>query len=102
MSAIHAAIHPLTEQARVLGPALLAGVTSPHDECLAMVWGPRFDREHGLELISRQSSAVVYPLPTILKMLKVLADQFDGLAAPEQHRLRRLILRHRAWRAVAM
>lgn len=102
MSRTHATLQPLTERARMLGPALVAGVGDPHDEWLAMLWGPRFDREHGLELIARQACVAAQPLPVLLKTLTELADQFDGLAAPAQHRLRRLILRHRAWRGVAM
>ncbi len=78
------------------GPALLAGVDDPHDELLALVWGPRFDREHALELWARlsrrQPAEAVLTLPAILSA----ADRFDGMDTGAQQRLRRLILRHRA------
>ena len=49
--ALQAIAHPLREH----GPVLLADVNDPHDEVLALVWGPRFDREHALWLWSRLS-----------------------------------------------
>ncbi|MEZ5705872.1 MAG: hypothetical protein R3E56_11665 [Burkholderiaceae bacterium] len=77
---------------------LLEASSDPHAELLAMVWGPRFDREHALALwagLSQREPAQAMPvLPALISM----ADQFDALAAPLQHRLRRLILRHQSYR----
>ncbi len=86
----------LTQQVRSYGPALLGTASDPHAELMAMVWGPRFDREHAMVLwaglLQRQAG-------TALPMLHVLlsaADRFDALAVPSQHRLRTLIQRHHA------
>jgi len=90
------ALQALGQPLRDHGPTLLAEVESPHDELLALVWGPRFDREHALGLWARfsrrQPAQAVHTLPAILSV----ADRFDGLDARAQQRLRRLILRHRA------
>ena len=43
-------LRPLFVGVRALGPALLASAPEPAVELLAMVWGPRFDREHALQL----------------------------------------------------
>ncbi|MDM7941803.1 MAG: hypothetical protein QUV35_04170 [Hydrogenophaga sp.] len=89
---------PIARRLRDHGPALLAGVDDPHDELLALVWGPRFDREHALglwaSLSRRQPQEALLTLPAILSV----ADRFDGLDARAQQRLRQLILRHRALR----
>ncbi|MDR7094084.1 hypothetical protein [Hydrogenophaga laconesensis] len=93
-------LQPIAQRLRDHGPALLAGVDDPHDELLALVWGPRFDREHALGLWAtlsrRQPNEAVPALPAILSA----ADRFDDLAHGEQQRLRRLIIRHRALRAM--
>ena len=90
------ALQAIGQPLRDHGPALLAEVEDPHDELLALVWGPRFDREHALGLWARfsrrQPAAAVHTLPAILSV----ADRFDGLDTRAQQRLRRLILRHRA------
>ncbi len=95
--ALRTLAHPWREH----GPALLAGVPDPHDELLALVWGPRFDRQHALglwaRLSRRQPHAAVLTLPAILSA----ADRFDGLDRPSQQRLRRLIVRHRALSSAA-
>jgi hypothetical protein len=80
------------EQARVLGPVLLAGMGEPHDELMSLVWGPRFDREHVLALLLRQPAHAVRALPAVL----AAADAFDALRLPAQRRVRDLIRRHRA------
>ncbi|MFN7123327.1 MAG: hypothetical protein ACK4NM_14985 [Hydrogenophaga sp.] len=89
-------LQPIAQRLRDHGPALLAGVDDPHDELLAMVWGPRFDREHALglwaSLSRRQPNEALLTLPAILSA----ADRFDGLDILAQQRLRQLILRHRA------
>lgn len=96
MSPRTAPLHHLAHTSRAHAPALLDGVDDPHAELLAMVWGPRFDRQHALELwarLSQQQPAAALP---VLPALISAADRFDALDAPVQHRLRRLILRHRA------
>ncbi|MEY2891416.1 MAG: hypothetical protein RJA98_1324 [Pseudomonadota bacterium] len=85
---------PLAQQLRAHGPALLAGAFDPHAELMALVWGPRFDRTHGLELVLRQAPSSALTLPAVL----AAADHFDTLPGVAQQRLRRLILRHRALR----
>jgi len=96
MSPAFEPIHHLAQQGRAHAPALLAGADDPHAELLAMVWGPRFDRQHALDLwarLSQQQPAEALPL---LPALLSAADRFDTLGVPVQHRLRRLIVRHRA------
>jgi hypothetical protein len=96
MSPAFEPIHHLAQQSRVHAPALLAGADDPHAELLAMVWGPRFDRQHALDLwarLSQQQPAEALPL---LPALLSAADRFDALGVPVQHRLRRLIVRHHA------
>lgn len=90
---MQAARHALARQLRAHGPQLLAATDDPHEELLTLVWGPRFDRHHGLGLLLRQPR----PAPaSALPALLAAADLFDELPAPAQQRLRRLILRHRA------
>ena len=101
MSPTHTEVHHLAQRARALGPALLTGLEHPHDELLALVWSGRFDREHGLGLLVRQPDAGGLSTPALLPALLAAADQFDGLAAGTQRRVRQLILRHRALRGGA-
>ena len=54
MTTAHEPLHSLARDLRAHGPVLLAGMPQPHDELLALVWGPRFDREHALGLVARQ------------------------------------------------
>ncbi len=89
-------IHRLAQGVRKHGHALLAGIPDPHDELMSLVWGPRFDREHALGLVARQPAAAAQALPALL----AAADHFDTLHAGAQGRLRKLIVRHRAMRAV--
>ena len=89
-------LHLLTRQSRSFAPALLAGSEDPHAELMALVWGPRFDREHALGLwagLSRRQPVEALP---VLPVLLAVADRFDALTAPMQHRIRRLIARHRS------
>jgi hypothetical protein len=78
------------------GPALLAEVNDPHDEMLALVWGPRFDREHAMWLWSRLSRRAPQQAVPVLPALMNAAEHFDALDGSDQRRVRRLILRHRA------
>jgi hypothetical protein len=89
-------LHHLAQQVRAYGPALLAKSSDPHAELMAMVWGPRFDREHAMGLwegLSQRRAPAALP---VLQALLAAADRFDTLAVPSQRRLRTLILRHRA------
>jgi len=92
MTPAHETLHRLARDLRAHGPVLLAGMPQPHDELLALVWGPRFDREHALGLVARQPAHAARALPALLEA----ADRFDALHAPAQRRLRQMILRHRA------
>lgn len=100
MSPLLEPVHHLALKVRAHGPALLAGAEDPHAELLAMVWGPRFDREHGLALTERQARSA-HPAVTSASVLALLsqlheaANQFDTLEPRTQQRLRKLILRHR-------
>lgn len=81
---------PLFSTLRSHGRLLLAGVDDPAAELMALVWGPRFDREHARGL------AQTHP-PGQLDLERVLtqaADTFDRLPAPRQQRLRQVIRRH--------
>ncbi|MDB5931827.1 MAG: hypothetical protein JWR60_3534 [Polaromonas sp.] len=85
------ALAPLLAPLRLHGAALLAALQAPHDELLALVWGPRFDRVHALGLLQLLPRIA----PGQLRALLYAADGYDSLPAPAQQRLRRLILRHR-------
>jgi hypothetical protein len=89
---------PLYDGLRTHASALLSGTEDPHDELLALVWGPRFDREHALGLMARQAQMP----PQVLHGVLALADRYDALAVSAQWRLRRLILRHRSTRRETM
>lgn len=96
MSPTFQPIHQLTQAGRIHAPALLGDADDPHAELLSLVWGPRFDREHALGLWARWSQLQPTLASPLLPVLLAAADRFDGLVPPVQHRLRRLILRHRA------
>ena len=66
------------------------------DEMLALVWGPRFDREHAMWLWSRLSRRAPQQAMPVLPALMNAAEHFDALDGSDQRRVRRLILRHRA------
>jgi hypothetical protein len=72
---------------RVYGPALLASTTEPAAELLALVWGPRFDREHAQIL----AQSVAHNQSVLQCVLAQAADTFDRLPAPRQQRLRQLL-----------
>ncbi len=73
-------------------PPVLARWPDPHAELLTLVWSPRFDRCHALAMLTETERA---PVPSRFALWQA-ATLFDHLSAPEQHRLRRLILRHQA------
>lgn len=72
----------LARALRVLRPAL-APAEDARVELLALVWGPRFDREHALRLAGRLPSGAA-------AALHAAAERFDGLDGRRQQRLRRL------------
>jgi len=83
-------LSPLFSTLRSHGRLLLAGADDPTAELMALVWGPRFDREHARDLV--QSLA---PRQTDLdRVVAQAADTFDRLPAQRQQRLRQAIRRH--------
>ena len=75
-------------------PRLLAQAQEPHAEALALVWGPRFDRDHARALAGSAGLT--------LTPLEQAAREFDALPESAQQRLRALILRHhRRWENAA-
>ncbi len=95
MPATHQGLDRLTQGLRAIGPDLFSGMAQPHDELLALVWGPRFDRAHALGLAAQQPEQAARTLPALLSA----ADCFDTLGADSQRRLRRLIVRHHSLHA---
>jgi hypothetical protein len=83
-------LQPLFSSMRAHGPVLLASTTEPAAELLALVWGPRFDREHGRYLVQ----SVAQNRPALDHALAQAADTFDRLPAPRQQRLRQLLRHH--------
>ncbi len=75
---------------RTHGAALLAHSEEPAAELLAMVWGPRFDREHARQLAPAPAQNPV----AWEQALRLAADNFDGLPPPRQQRLRALLRYH--------
>lgn len=68
--------------------ALAATVEDPAAEMLALVWGPRFDREHALELLARLPRAD----GALVHAVHAFGDRFDALAPSGQRALRQRIL----------
>ncbi len=87
-------LQPLFTSMRAHGPVLLAATTEPAAELLALVWGPRFDREHGRYLA--QAAAQNRPSldHALGQALNQAADTFDRLPAIRQQRLRQLLRHH--------
>jgi hypothetical protein len=87
---------------------LLSSAEDPHAELLAMLWGSRFDREHAQQLMARQARAVhdaatrddsaraARALRELMQAVVTAAESFDSLPPERQHRLRRIVVRHRA------
>jgi len=101
MTPVISCTRALTEVARKHGADLLATAQEPHDEVLTLLWGPRFDREHALGLWVSASGRQPVESLVVLPALMAAADRFDELPATAQHRLRRLVLRHRRLGAAA-
>jgi hypothetical protein len=69
------------------GVALLAHLAEdPREELLAMVWGPRFDREQAMRLLLRWERAST----SALHVLHQAATRYDALTPNQQARVRRL------------
>lgn len=93
-----ASLHALLEPVRALAPALLSQAEEPHAELMALVWGPRFDREHARALLARSTVSA----QAAARILEQAAAGYDTLAAAQQGRVRRLIQRHhRQWENAA-
>lgn len=83
-------LSPLFSSMRTHGRLLLARADDPTAELMAMVWGPRFDREHAQNLV--QSLALRHT--DLDRAVAQAADTFDRLPARRQQRLRQVIRRH--------
>jgi len=93
MRAAHAlTLHEWAQPVRVYGQSLLGEAQDPHAELLALVWGPRFDRQHAHALLDHQLA----PQPDLIRTVMDAADRFDRLGGAQQQRVRQLILRHQA------
>lgn len=68
--------------------AVAAAVDEPEVELRALVWGPRFDREHALRLLAR--------LPRVegrwLAAMHAFGERFDALPSAGQQALRQHVL----------
>jgi hypothetical protein len=64
--------------------ALAAGTDDPAAEMLALVWGPRFDREHALALLAR----LPQPQDAWTVAIHAFAERFDALPAAKQQAVR--------------
>lgn len=83
-------MRPLFASVRVYRSALLACEQDPAVELLAMVWGPRFDREHARQL----AQSVLQDHAALERSLAQAADHFDRLPPSRQQRLRKIIRHH--------
>lgn len=76
-----------------------ATLPAPED-LLALVWGPRFDRDHARELWAQARPwGNSGDSRASWQAVMAVADRFDRLPAPRQHRVRRWLY-HR-WQATA-
>ncbi|MBL8371219.1 MAG: hypothetical protein JNK28_07515 [Burkholderiaceae bacterium] len=89
-------LQALTRQGHAHVQALLAGAEDPHAEVLALVWGPRFDRDHARHLAAPLAGRHPQAAGPVLDALMDVGERFDRLEHAAQQRIRRLILRHRA------
>ena len=83
---------PLLSVAALLCAIVLSMWSRLNVGLLALVWGPRFDRQHAHALLDHQPA----PQPGLIRMVMDAADRFDRLGCAQQQRVRQLILRHRA------
>jgi hypothetical protein len=84
-------LSPFFSTLRSHGRLLLVGADDPNAELMALVWGPRFDREHARDLVQ----SLAPPCQTDLdRVVAQAADTFDRLPAQHQRRLRQAIRRH--------
>jgi len=81
---------PLFSSLRSHGRLLLAGADDPAVELMALIWGPRFDREHARDLAQLQA----HRHTDLDRVVAQAADTFDRLPAQRQQRLRQVIRRH--------
>ena len=86
------ALRDWAQPVRLYGQSLLGEAPDPHAELLALVWGPRFDRQHAHALLDHQPA----PQPGLIRTVMAAADRFDRLGGAQQQRVRQFILRHRA------
>ena len=95
MASLHTAhTSPALGVLKTMAPRLVAHAPEPHAELLALVWGPRFDRDHAQALAASAGLA--------LQPLELAAREFDALPGAAQQRWRTLILRHhRRWENAA-
>lgn len=64
--------------------ALAAATDDPVTEMLALVWGPRFDREQALALLARLPRADA----ALVHAVHAFGERFDAMASPGQRALR--------------
>ena len=73
-------------------PAWMAALAQTSDEpvaeMLAMVWGPRFDREHALELLARLPRAD----GALVNAIHAFGERFDALPPSGQRALREALV----------
>lgn len=72
---------------RAWAQALAEASEDPAAEILALVWGPRFDREHAMALLARLPAAD----RSWVHALHAFGEQFDALPAACQSDVRRQI-----------
>ena len=78
---------PLFSALRTVGKALVGKAVDPAAELYALVWGPRFDRDHANTLVQMH----LQPSAQMLQTLLMTADSFDALSGARQQRLRQAI-----------
>lgn len=83
-------LSPLFSGMRIHGHQLLAHADDPAAELMALVWGPRFDREHARDLAQTLSLRHT----DLDRVVAQAADTFDRLPARRQQRLRQAIRHH--------
>jgi hypothetical protein len=82
-----AALREVHALARCL-KAAAARHAEPQAELMALMWGPRFDRRHAMELLAHHPQCSALPPQTVAAWLAAAADRFDALPASAQARWR--------------